>query len=998
MPSYLHSLTPNLVVINARGMKIREVAYHRETPGQHADARSTCHVFDATGRAVAHRDARLPATSSAPNLTTAFSLSSQVLLRKSVDAGWCLRLHGAAAEIRCEWDGRLNQRQTEYDDALRPVAIIEHASSASPCVTERFTYAACSLVSAAHNQCTRLIRHNDPAGCRTYEDYGLLGQDLKLTQGFLRDLQTPHWPPSLSGRDALLEQDEHGTVLTWTTRWQYDATAKTLSHCDALGNTRFNEYDIAGQLAMVSLKPADQPRTTPLFQNMFYNALGQLHSQTLGNGIIATAIYSPVDGRLQQLRTVKANKVLQDLSHTYDPSGNVMSIENAAQPTDWFDGEQVDAVNHYVYDTLGQLIEARGRESVLAGFQPGLPGLVLPGGGDASRLRNYTQVFRYDEAGNLLSLKHGQLPKRLMNVDTFSNRSLYQADADNPPEINNSFDANGNLLRLEGAQTMHWDARNQLQRITQVVREDSANDDEVYVYGAGGQRQRKIRVHHAKAVENVAQVRYLPGLEIRTNTATGEVLHVTTLRVGRMNVRHLHWVAHGKAIPAPQWRFGVGNHLGSSTLELNEGGDVISHEDYYPYGGTAWWAARNQVDAAPKVIRYSGKECDASGLYYYGSRYYAPWLQRWINPDPLGEVDGLNLFVMVHNNPVAHVDVQGTITEPSQIAQAVGAGMMRDGVSSAMGATVRYFTAGALSSQPVTAASITAMTVAGALSGGVAGLYVGGGLGANIVANSRFRDSQAAVWAGAGVGGLLGAAAGAAPSILGYFGAMSSLNTAAPSHNQAAISQIGATANAMTREIFQQASAELGPRIAWNDRPRVSGLAGSSAIYGSSLAGIGAGQHLVPKAVSSIAGGTAGEMMGSAGGTLTRGLHPDAKFNPGKWELTNPVSAAKRQGTVHGVLTRMAVAATTAGLKMAIAQTGLEPGTQASGILDRSLGTLAEARVLTGSYVLEGAEALGFEGADINNDVTSMNPKRTWVASSNDASVRGTSFHLNQYV
>ena len=246
--------------------------------------------------------------------------------------------------------------------------------------------------------------------------------------------------------------------------------------------------------------------------------------------------------------------------------------------------------------------------------------------------------------------------------------------------------------------------------------------------------------------------------------------------------------------------------------------------------------------------------------------------------------------------------------------------------------------------------------------------------------------------------GLLGAAAGAAPSILGYFGAMSSLNTAAPSHNQAAISQIGATANAMTREIFQQASAELGPRIAWNDRPRVSGLAGSSAIYGSSLAGIGAGQHLVPKAVSSIAGGTAGEMMGSAGGTLTRGLHPDAKFNPGKWELTNPVSAAKRQGTVHGVLTRMAVAATTAGLKMAIAQTGLEPGTQASGILDRSLGTLAEARVLTGSYVLEGAEALGFEGADINNDVTSMNPKRTWVASSNDASVRGTSFHLNQYV
>ncbi|MFJ2715304.1 RHS repeat-associated core domain-containing protein, partial [Pseudomonas sp. NPDC087346] len=57
--------------------------------------------------------------------------------------------------------------------------------------------------------------------------------------------------------------------------------------------------------------------------------------------------------------------------------------------------------------------------------------------------------------------------------------------------------------------------------------------------------------------------------------------------------------------------------------------------------------------------RYSGKERDATGLYYYGFRYYAPWLGRWINPDPGGTVDGLNLYAFVGNNPLRYIDNEG---------------------------------------------------------------------------------------------------------------------------------------------------------------------------------------------------------------------------------------------------------------------------------------------------------------------------------------------------
>ena len=46
-------------------------------------------------------------------------------------------------------------------------------------------------------------------------------------------------------------------------------------------------------------------------------------------------------------------------------------------------------------------------------------------------------------------------------------------------------------------------------------------------------------------------------------------------------------------------------------------------------------------------------------MYDYGFRYYTPWLQRWINPDPAGDVDGFNLFCMVRNNPVSYIDTDG---------------------------------------------------------------------------------------------------------------------------------------------------------------------------------------------------------------------------------------------------------------------------------------------------------------------------------------------------
>jgi hypothetical protein len=48
-------------------------------------------------------------------------------------------------------------------------------------------------------------------------------------------------------------------------------------------------------------------------------------------------------------------------------------------------------------------------------------------------------------------------------------------------------------------------------------------------------------------------------------------------------------------------------------------------------------------------------------LYYYGYRYYLPWQGRWLNADPAGIADGLNLFRMTKNNPITFYDNNGAM-------------------------------------------------------------------------------------------------------------------------------------------------------------------------------------------------------------------------------------------------------------------------------------------------------------------------------------------------
>ena len=664
MPS-LHRHTPSLTALDPRGANVRAVAYHRLSAEDEPVARVTRNVFGATGFLQQQWDPRLHALRVTdarvkPNLSHRYSLCGQVLHTGSVDAGWRVSLLGCAGQPVQYWDGRGGRQRHEYDPMLRPVAVYEqtHNESSERCV-EYLTYAEATLEHAALNCCGRFVRHEDPAGRVSYEHYGLNGAITGQSRRMVKAQSLLSWPKPEKERERLLESE------SFTTAWHYNAVGALLEQVDAKGNRRFSQYAVDGKLSRMELQLRSGIRKV-LVEHRVYNAQGKLTSERAGNGTVTLSSYNERDGRLQRLqvyRSQKMDSVLQDLAYGYDRIGNVTRIHDAAQPSVWFSNARIDAVSRFGYDTLYQLVKATGRENTQNLHGADLPGVVLFGTTQNAIWGNYTRHYHYDTAGNLLQMQHvpsaGPGYTRRMRVAARSNHSLLEIPGGGPV-LAEGFDPCGNQQTLAAGQVMSWNLRNQLTQVTQVRREDGDPDEETYTYDGAGQRALKRRLSKAKSQIHTREVVYLPGLELRRDHASGQWLTVLSVETGRSTVRVLQWEKGRPAqIDDEQLRFSVSDMTGSSTLELDEQAALLSQEGYYPYGATAWWAARSAIEATFKTIRHSGKELDATGLYYYGYRYYAPWLQRWINPDPAGVIDGLNLFCMVRNNPVSLRDSHG---------------------------------------------------------------------------------------------------------------------------------------------------------------------------------------------------------------------------------------------------------------------------------------------------------------------------------------------------
>ncbi|MBX3180249.1 MAG: RHS repeat-associated core domain-containing protein, partial [Candidatus Hydrogenedentes bacterium] len=73
-------------------------------------------------------------------------------------------------------------------------------------------------------------------------------------------------------------------------------------------------------------------------------------------------------------------------------------------------------------------------------------------------------------------------------------------------------------------------------------------------------------------------------------------------------------------------------------------------------------ARTSPVEDPPQEEKFTGHAWDSEArLYYTAYRYYSPDANRWLTRDPLGMVDGPNVYAYVVNNPVSLVDIDGRL-------------------------------------------------------------------------------------------------------------------------------------------------------------------------------------------------------------------------------------------------------------------------------------------------------------------------------------------------
>lgn len=605
--------------------------------------------------------------------------SANRIHQASMEAGERWMLNDVIGKPIRAWDSRGHTFRMEYDSLRRPVkSYVIGADKENPAkeiLSEQTIYG--EDQGNARNHRGKVYQVYDGAGLVTSEAYDFKGNLLSSTQKLALNYKaTPDWKENPS-----FEQE------TFCSSTQYDAfnrpTQMVAPHSDrpdAKLNTIHPIYNEANLLARIEINLQGSETKTTFVSDIDYNAKGQREYIRYGNGVETRYAYDPLTFRLMNLQTLRDTERFQDLYYTYDPSGNITSIRDEAQQTVYFNNQVVNAHNDYTYDAVYRLIAAAGREHIGQTAQPQTTwddefrvNLLHPQDGQA--MRRYVEQYEYDQVGNFMRLFHhaenGNWTRgyvygehSLIEPDKMSNR-LSSTIVGSGPSESYTHDSHGNMTSMPHLSLMQWDHGDQLQQVGL-----GGGGTAYYGYDATGQRARKVREKAAGLIEERI---YLGGFEVfRKRNGTGSVtLERETLHImddkQRIALVETRTQGNEPGVPQQLIRYQLSNHLGSASLELNELGEIISYEEYYPYGSTSYQAVRSDIEVPLKRHRYTGKERDEeSGLYYHGARYYTPWLGRWVSCDPIGIRGAINLYEYCENSPLLLADLSGTQGKPTQ--------------------------------------------------------------------------------------------------------------------------------------------------------------------------------------------------------------------------------------------------------------------------------------------------------------------------------------------
>ncbi|CUS38117.1 conserved hypothetical protein, contains RHS repeats [Candidatus Nitrospira nitrosa] len=434
-------------------------------------------------------------------------------------------------------------------------------------------------------------------------------------------------------------------------------------------------YNQAGALAQVILNGQTY------VQQIAYSAKGQRVLIAYGNGLMTRYAYDDKTFRLMRMRSERYSQPqpdrfqpngepLQDLAYRYDLVGNILQILDRTPGSGIINNPSAAIVNEsrlaqllasgdallrqFDYDPIYRLLSATGRECDQAPEAP--PWMDQPRCTDVTRARVYTQRYRYDALGNMQELKHqgaGVGSNRLFATATGNNR--LDSMTIGQSSYRYVYDANGNMLSEHQMRQFEWDHSDRLKTFRTQVAGSEPSVHAQYCYDAGGMRVKKLV---RKQGGQYSVTVYAGGLfEYHRMVQGTTVQENNTLHVMDDQAR-IAVVRVGTPFPddaSPAVKYHLADHLGSSHVVVGVDGVWINREEYTPYGETSFGSFTK------KRYRFTGKERDEeSGLNYHAARYYAAWLARWVNADPIGLEGGVNVCMYCSGNPLNRTDTVGT--------------------------------------------------------------------------------------------------------------------------------------------------------------------------------------------------------------------------------------------------------------------------------------------------------------------------------------------------
>jgi RHS repeat-associated protein len=648
------------------------------------------------------------------NYSPCYDIAGNLLFQHSMDGGDRWMITDAAGKPFYGWD--VNERQlednsfiteqrnysAEYDALHRPTALWLTIAGVPKTLIGKTVYGETLLLPDRSNIATlqainllgQVSQHYDSGGLITNNHFDFKGNLLDAQKQLASVYKAPviDWQDGsdTNGLEAEIfsQQTQYDALNRMTRQYNWHKTDNNIAVYEPQYNERgiLQSEDIVVKANKTGTEYSGGQRTTAI-SNMIYDAKGQLQRIYYGNGTTTKYNYDPLTFRLLQLRTTRKDfnpafpddeglkdaRVLQNLYYTYDAVGNITEIYDDAYEPAFFNNQMVEPRSAYKYDALYQLIEASGRENNKLDSAPvrqedAADNTSFPIA--AKVLRNYIQQYNYDEAGNIIQMKHragnGSLTDRWTRhyvYETKSNRlTKTYLGSDTANAINYLYDTHGSIRNLETtdqANYLQWDYNDMISCLNCI-----GGGFAYYQYDATKQRNRK-RVERLDGSGEERQ--YIGGMEwYRRKDSAGNILEeIEThhLFAGSQRVLIVEDVitAGSPGLSAGVlYRYQYINHLGSACLELNENAEIISYEEYHPYGTTSYQAINKDIQSTHKRYRYTGMERDEeSGLEYHSARYYLPWLGRWLSVDPIGVKGGMNLFVYSNKNPISFIDKSG---------------------------------------------------------------------------------------------------------------------------------------------------------------------------------------------------------------------------------------------------------------------------------------------------------------------------------------------------